>query len=409
MYLQCIDQCMQKIAKKKIKYIIILVIIIALSTEFITLNKSLLSVDKQYIIDILLAVFTSSITLIGIIFVYYSMIGKPSTETLEDNLLKMEEICYKLLEFNKNNKRQLYKDGKNNIGYKNQFEIVKSYFGQYTIEFNNRQKQLAIINNLFYLNIILSILSMIVLLYAVYIAKCINLYTVILTLSIGYILYENCKMNFRIVEINNIFINFPSPDTLLTPNRTLEKYCTDNFAITPYLPLKLFLISTSIAVCKDNDLEVLIKEKVENNNIDTYIIIFSLFKFHIEKIKIEYDKADTLNNQGQSMVDDFDLKFYSLSENDTSGRYYLVPCHNIADAYKKYDSSKDKSEIWITIDMNVDKDKSYKANLNYQYFPGNSSMNYWTYIPMEHYIMYSYSKNTRGLSTGDIAFSNYLS
>ena len=211
--MQCIDQCMQKIAKKKIKYIIILVIIIALSTEFITLNKSLLSVDKQYIIDILLAVFTSSITLIGIIFVYYSMIGKPSTETLEDNLLKMEEICYKLLEFNKNNKRQLYKDGKNNIGYKNQFEIVKSYFGQYTIEFNNRQKQLAIINNLFYLNIILSILSMIVLLYAVYIAKCINLYTVILTLSIGYILYENCKMNFRIVEINNIFINFPSPDT----------------------------------------------------------------------------------------------------------------------------------------------------------------------------------------------------
>lgn len=344
---------------------------------------------QSNIITILMSIFSSLFTFISIIFLYYNFTNKASVDKLVELLLKIEEFCYtyRNIEFKKQHK--IFKKPNSIPQYKTPESVIKSYYGQYSLELKKHNNNQLFFKKLIKINYIVSIVAILIIFYALCVIKFFSLSIIFLTVIVSVLLKFNSSLASETANFNKELEKFPSTEILLTPTETLDEYCTTNFCIDRNLPLKLFHACTTLAVCPFSEISNNITNVSYLNNTTNYLTIYCIFPFNISYLIIYYQRD--IDNDTM-----FKLTFKTKSALFTNDRYklYFLPNFPVHDAYTKYQRHEKQNEKTSQIGLSFNENPSENDMLVYEYNNKFSTEKYFYFLPTQDYILEGYTPDT---------------
>lgn len=349
---------------------------------------------KSNVITILMSIFSSLFTFISIIFLYYNFTNKASIDKLVELLLKIEEFCYtyRNIEFKKQHK--IFKEPSNIPQYKSPGSVIKSYYGQYSLELKKHNNNQLFFKKLIKINYIVSIVAILIILYALCVIKFFSLPTIFFIVIVSVLLIFNSYLASETTKFNKELEKFPSTEILLTPTETLDEYCTTNFCIDRNLPLKLFHACTTLNVRPFSEISKIISKSTYLSNKSNYLMINALFPFNINSIMLYYN-AEIFKYT--HYYESFNI--HQIKTPDNYYRFYLITRFPIKDAFHEYNSNKIKLEM----DIKLITKNSQKFILTYQYDKNYSSEAFYKFQPIDDLELEDYKNST--IKESDISFN----
>ena len=272
-------------------YIIIAIFLLSEILYFQNTQQSNIS----NIVAILMGIFTALITFISILFVYFNFFNKSNASKLLDILYKIENFTYIFVNVEAKQKNNTFHKETYFDSNKNSFQYLKSFISEYNYEYNKLNKKNKFLKNLLYFNITVTILAICVIIISLYI---INFYPKTVIVLLPAILIYNLYLTKQIIEFDNDTNLFPTPKILLTPTESLNEQFCNIYCLNKHLPSNIFHVATSFYVAQIKDLPEELKsnyykDNKYSSNKDNYIMMYSLFPFTLDALKLTY--SSTLN------------------------------------------------------------------------------------------------------------------